>query len=73
MTLRDNPPPVLTLCFMFFVACLFACLLVCLCFCVFACLFGCLFVSFFVHVHLTRAIARCMCTYPNLLFRAFLC
>ena len=46
MTLRDNPPPVLTLCFMFFVACLFACLLVCLCFCVFACLFVWLLVCF---------------------------
>ena len=38
MTLRDNPPPVLTFCFVFFVACVFACLLVCLCVCLFVCL-----------------------------------
>ena len=46
MTLRDNPPPVLTFCFVFFVACLLVCL----------------FVSFFVHVHMTCAIARCTCS-----------
>ena len=33
MTLRDNPPPVLTFCFVLFVAYVFACLLVCLCVC----------------------------------------
>ena len=47
MTLRDNPPPVLTFCFIY---CVFGC---CVCFntCLFGCWFVCLFVCVFLCSH----------------------